>query len=75
MQKATIQLEPLTCPSCVKKIEGAVKSFDGVDKESINVMFNSSKVKFDMDPERLQVIEVERAIRSLGFEVIKTQVK
>ena len=32
MQKATIQLETLTCPSCMLKIEGAVKSIDGVDK-------------------------------------------
>ena len=75
MQKATIQLGPLTCPSCVRKIEGAVKSIEGVNKESVNVMFNSSKVKFDMDPEKLQVIDVERAISSLGYEVKKSQVK
>ena len=29
MQKATIQLESLTCPSCIQKVEGAVKSLDG----------------------------------------------
>jgi copper chaperone len=45
MQKATIQLETLTCPSCMLKIEGAVKSIDGVDKDSLNVSFNTSKVK------------------------------
>lgn len=75
MQKAIIQLGPLTCPSCVRKIEGAVKSIDGVDKESVNVMFNSSKVKFDLNEEKLAVIDVERAIRSLGYDVIKSQVK
>ncbi len=75
MQKATIQLGTLTCPSCVRKIENAVKSLDGVDKESVNVMFNSSKVKFDMDAEKLNVIDVERAISSLGYEVKKSQVK
>jgi copper chaperone CopZ len=40
MKKATIQLETLTCPSCILKIEGALKSLAGVDKESINVSFN-----------------------------------
>jgi copper chaperone CopZ len=25
MKNAIIQLEPLTCPSCVQKIEGAIK--------------------------------------------------
>lgn len=75
MQKATIQMGTLTCPSCVRKIENAVKALDGVDKESVNVMFNSSKVKFDLNEEKLAVIDVERAIRSLGYDVIKSQVK
>ena len=51
MQKATIQLETLTCPSCVMKIESATKSLDGVDKDSVQVMFNSSKLKFNFDDE------------------------
>ena len=61
MQKATIQLETLTCPSCGQKIENATKSLNGVEKESVKVLFNSSKVKFDFD--------------ALGYEVIKSQVK
>ncbi len=75
MQKATIQLETLTCPSCAQKIENAVKSFDSVEKESIKVLFNSSKVKFDFDDEKLSVADVEKAITTLGYEVKKTQVK
>ena len=34
MKKATLQLETLTCPSCALKIENAVKSVNGVEKES-----------------------------------------
>ena len=75
MQKATIQLETLTCPSCVQKIENAVKSLDNVETESVKVLFNSSKVKFDFDDEKLSVEEVEKAITALGYEVKKTQVK
>lgn len=41
MKKATIQLETLTCPSCVQKIEQATKSQVGVEKESVKVLFNS----------------------------------
>ena len=47
MKKATIQLETLACPSCVQKIENAVKSLSNVEKESVNVLFNASKVKFN----------------------------
>lgn len=75
MQKATIQLETLTCPSCVQKIENAVKSLNGVEKESVKVLFNSSKAKFDFDDEKLSVEAVEKAITALGYEVKKSQVK
>ena len=75
MKKATIQLETLTCPSCVLKIENVVKSLNGVDKESVNVLFNSSKAKFDFDAEKLSVEEIEKAITTLGYEVKKSLVK
>ena len=75
MKKAAIQLEALTCPSCIQKIENATKSLNGVDKESVKVLFNSSKVKFDFDAEKISVEDVEKAITALGYEVKKTQVK
>ena len=75
MQKATIQLETLTCPSCMQKIENGVKSLDGVDKKSIKVLFNSSKVRVEYDDEKVSIKDIENAIDKLGYEVIKFQVK
>lgn len=75
MKKATIQLDTLTCPSCVQKIENATKSLSGVDKESVKVMFNSSKVRFDFDDEKLSIEDIEKAITALGYDVKKSQVK
>lgn len=75
MQKATIQLETLTCPSCMQKIENGVKSLDGVDKKSIKVLFNSSKVRVEYDDEKVSIKDIENAIDKLGCEVIKSQVK
>ena len=75
MKKAAIQLETLTCPSCAQKIEKTVKMLNGVEKESVQVLFNSSKVKFDFDDEKLSVEDVEKAITELGYEVKKSQVK
>ena len=75
MQKATIQLETLTCPSCVQKIEAAVKALDGVEKESLNVLFNSSKVKVNFDDEKLSIKDLEDAITKMGYEVNKSTVK
>ena len=75
MKKATIQLETLTCPSCMQKIENGVKSLNGVDTQSVNVLFNSSKVKLDFDDDKVSIDDVEKAIDKLGYQVKKTQVK
>ena len=75
MKKATIQLETLTCPSCTLKVEGAVKKIDGVDNDTIKVLFNSSKVKVDFDEEKATIEEIESAINKVGYEVLSSKVK
>ncbi len=75
MKKAIIQLETLTCPSCMQKIENGVKSIDGVENNSVNVLFNSSKLKLNFDDEIMSIKEVEKVIEKLGYEVKKAQVK
>ena len=75
MKKATIQLETLTCPSCLLKIEGALKQLTGTDKESINVSFNTSKAKLQFDESQLTQEAIEKSITDLGYVVMKTQVK
>lgn len=75
MQTATIHLETLSCPSCLQKIENAVKGLDGIEKESVKVMFNSSKVKADFDSESITIEGIEKAIENLGYPVIKSKVK
>jgi copper chaperone len=75
MAKATIQLEGLACPSCLQKIEGATKAVNGVNKESVKVLFNSSKVKLDFDDSVVSIAEIEGAITKVGYEVTKSQVR
>ncbi|MBC7086883.1 MAG: heavy-metal-associated domain-containing protein [Tissierellales bacterium] len=75
MKKATIKLETLTCPSCMQKIENGIKSIDGVDIPSINVLFNSSKVIFNFDENKASIEDAENVIAKLGYEVKKSQVK
>lgn len=75
MQKANIQLETLTCPSCLQKIEGAVKELKGIDKDSLKVMFNASRVKVDFNDSEISIEEIEKAITDMGYEVKKSRVK
>ncbi|GGA90732.1 heavy-metal-associated domain-containing protein [Ornithinibacillus halotolerans] len=75
MQKAVIQLETLSCPSCMQKIENAVKRINGVEKGSLKVLFNASKVKVDFESEIVAIHEIEKAIEDLGYAVVKSKVK
>ena len=75
MKKATLQLETLTCPSCLQKIENATKNLEGVDAESINVLFNASKVRMNFNEELISIEEIEKTIRTLGYEVKKSNVR
>lgn len=72
MKKAVYQLEPLTCPSCIKKIETALSKTAGVD--SAEVMFNSSKVKVQFDEGRIEAEQLGKTIENLGYSVLSTKV-
>ncbi|MBG9984967.1 heavy-metal-associated domain-containing protein [Aerococcaceae bacterium DSM 111022] len=75
MNKATIQLETLSCPSCMAKIEAAVKNVTGVDQDNTKVMFNASKVKTVFDDAQTNIELIEKAIEDMGYPVIKSVVK
>lgn len=75
MQKAVINLETLTCPSCIQKIENAVKGMEGIEKESLEVLFNSSRVRLNFDPESTTIEAIEKTIEDLGYPVIRSKVK
>lgn len=75
MQKAIIKLETLTCPSCLQKISGALKGLNGVDGDSVKVLFNSSKVKTNFDADHVSLKEIEKAIENLGYPIIKSKAK
>ncbi|MFB4169625.1 heavy-metal-associated domain-containing protein [Virgibacillus sp. JSM 102003] len=68
MKTIKFQLEPLTCPSCIKKIEGKVGKMEGV--EEAKVMFNSSKVKTTFDQNKVTSEELRTIIEKLGYPVV-----
>ena len=72
MSKAVFQLEPLTCPSCIKKIETTLNKTIGV--ESVKVLFNSSKVKTEFDDTQIEASQLEETIKKLGYPVLSSKV-
>jgi len=72
MKKATLQLEPLTCPSCVKKIESVLNRTEGVG--SATVLFNASKVKVEFDEGRIGAEQLAKVVEDLGYAVLSTKI-
>ena len=75
MQKAIINLETLSCPSCLQKIENALKGLNGVEKDTVEVLFNSSRVRTNFDSNIVTIEEIEKSIEDLGYPVIRSRVK
>ncbi|WP_081168809.1 heavy-metal-associated domain-containing protein [Lactococcus garvieae] len=71
MKKAVLTLETLACPTCVQKIEKAVTRIEGVDKDSVTVMFNAHKLKAKFDSEKVTLNDIGKAVESLGYRVEK----
>lgn len=72
-KKITMQLDQLTCPSCLTKIEGAVKQQPGVS--NVKVLFNAGKVKADFDDSQTSADQLSEVVTKLGYEVKKVRVK
>lgn len=71
MKKITMQLEELGCPSCVKKIEAALKKQQGI--EGVSILFNSSKAKVEFDEALIESNTIAKIITDLGYEVLSVK--
>ncbi|QBP42614.1 heavy-metal-associated domain-containing protein [Paenisporosarcina antarctica] len=73
MVKAVFQLESLTCPSCIKKIETTLSKINGV--ASAKVFFNSSNVRTEFDDTQIDAKKIGETIQKLGYPVLSVKVK
>lgn len=72
LSKAVFNMEPFTCPSCIKKIENTVGKVDGVEK--VQVMFNSGHVRVEFDAATTTADAVQDVIVKLGYPVLSKKV-
>lgn len=68
MIKKIYQLETVSCPSCIQKIEGMLKKTEGVEESE--VLFNSSRVKVSFDEALIKTDEIKNKIDRLGYKVL-----
>lgn len=68
LKTVKFQLETLTCPSCVTKIEGVLNKEAGV--ENAKVFFNSSKVKISYDEDKVSSKRLSELIEKVGYPIV-----
>ncbi|GAF37376.1 heavy-metal-associated domain-containing protein [Lentilactobacillus farraginis] len=73
MSKAILQLDALSCPSCMQKIQGALAKQAGV--ETVKVLFNAAKVKAEFDSDQISADKLAETVTDLGYDVKSVKVK
>ncbi|QFP78890.1 heavy-metal-associated domain-containing protein [Latilactobacillus graminis] len=73
MAKLVMQLDELSCPSCMQKIQAGVSQQTGV--ESVKVLFNASKVKAEYDALVTDPEQLTQVVTDLGYNVQSFKVK
>lgn len=68
MTTKTYQLETVSCPSCIAKIEGMLGKTNGI--EFSEVKFNSSRVRVSFNEDQLSSEEIKNRIDKLGYQVL-----
>ena len=71
MTKSIYQLETVTCPSCIRRIELSIGKLNGVSQ--VNVKFNASKVEVDYDEQVITKDKIGASITTLGYKILNVK--
>jgi copper chaperone len=66
IMKTLLRSQELSCPSCVAKIEKAVKALKGV--EDAKVYFNTGRIEIQHDLSLVSPEDLVKVVRSVGYE-------
>ncbi|MBU4314534.1 MAG: heavy-metal-associated domain-containing protein [Actinobacteria bacterium] len=66
--KETYPVLGMTCASCVRKIETVLNKTNGVTEATVN--FATEKVTIEYDNDKLNLDEIKKIIKSIGYELI-----
>jgi len=69
---AELKVAGMVCAACTAAIEKALKNQGGVSRAEINLGTEMASVEYD--PEKIKLIDLEKTIRDLGYEVIDQKV-
>lgn len=71
-KNAELKIVGMVCASCVSAIEKSLQSLDGVYKAQVNLATEMAYVEYD--PEKLKLVDLEKAVRDAGYDVVDEKV-
>lgn len=67
MQQKTLNVQGMSCGSCVNKVEGNVSKITGV--ESVKVLLSDGKVDVSYNDSAVNLEEIKNVIKDTGYEI------
>jgi len=64
--KTTLNVDGMTCTSCIRHVEGALRELEGIGK--IEVKIKDGKVFVEHDPARATTAQMIEALADAGYE-------
>jgi Cu+-exporting ATPase len=71
MEKVTLPIHGMSCASCVKKVETALNSLEGVVKASVN--FATERATVQYVPGLVSLEDFRKAVKEAGYEVLEVE--
>ena len=63
--KTILRSDELSCPSCIGKIEKALKALPGVIEAKVH--FNSGRIDVEHDTRQVNAERLQEAVRNVGY--------
>lgn len=72
-KEVIIPIGGMTCASCVKAVERAVKKIDGVENIQVNLATEKASISYEVG--KVKLYEIKSAIEKAGFKVLEMEKK
>ncbi len=72
-KKVSIGIHGMHCANCARTIEKALNKTYGITKATVNFANETAYVEFD--PNKIQLSQIEAAIRATGYDIVKEEIR
>ncbi|OAA29003.1 ATPase [Kosmotoga arenicorallina S304] len=66
LRKISLEIEGMTCASCVRAVEKAVDKLDGINSVSVNL--TTEKAAIEYDPSVVRIADIKKSVEKAGYK-------